>query len=263
MKKQLTEIMRRAGEIVLSAHDTDAGVQAKAGSANFVTEYDRAVQKFLFSELGRLFPDAYFVGEEDGAVDFEKVRLGRSFIIDPIDGTQNFIKHFRHSAISVAMCEDGEVVLGAVLNPYTGELFYAERGKGAFCMEGDTERLLRVSENPLCDGIILFGSSPYRKELHDRSFSVLRTLFDHGLDMRRCGAAALDFCMIADGRAEVYFEMSLYPWDYAAGMLILREAGGTVTSMTGEALPLECRSSVLCGNPRAYRDAAALLSEMK
>lgn len=258
MEEALISVIRSAGDIMLSAHDIGGSVEAKEGEANFVTAYDRAVQKYLFEELGKLYPDAAFVGEEDSADDIERLCTGRAFVIDPIDGTQNFIKRFRHSAISVALCEGGEVILGAVFNPYTDELYYAERGRGASVIRRGAVSPLHVSSCALGDGLVLFGASPYYAELHDRTFSALRTLFDHALDVRRCGSAALDLCMIADGRAEVFFEMRLCPWDYAAGLLIVREAGGVVTQIGGAPVRLDRKCSILAGNPRAYADAAAL-----
>jgi myo-inositol-1(or 4)-monophosphatase len=105
------------------------------------------------------------------------------------------------------------------------------------------------------------GTAPYYTELHDRTFSVMRTLFDHSLDVRRCGSAALDLCLIADGRAEVYYEALLSPWDYAAGMLIVAEAGGVVTQPDGSAVVLNRKCPVLAGNPASYAEARKLLGE--
>lgn len=258
MLEAILRVMREAGQIVLRAHDTESSVREKEGTANFVTAYDSAVQKFLFERLHSVCPEAAFVGEEDSADNTEQICHGYAFVIDPIDGTQNFIKGFRHSAISVALCSDGAPILGAVYNPYTDEMFYAEKGKGAFLQSGAHVRTVHVSSHPLSEGLVLFGTAPYYKELHDRTFRAVRTLFEHALDIRRCGSAALDLCMIADGRAEVYMEVRLSPWDYAAGMLIVQEAGGIVTEMDGSPIGLTRKSTMLCGNPFAYADALAL-----
>ena len=260
MNEQLLSVIREAGEIVLRARDIDRSITAKAGDANFVTEYDSAVQKFLFEKLAELYPDAAFVGEEDSADDIARLNAGRAFVIDPIDGTTNFIRHFGHSCISVALCENGESVLGVIYNPYTDEMYCAEKGQGAWHICGGKRRPLRVSERTLDNGLSLVGTSPYYADLHERTFFVMRTLFDHSLDIRRCGSAALDLCMIADGRAEVYFEASLSPWDYAAGMLIVREAGGIVTQPDGTPVRLDRKCGVLAGNPAAYETAKALLA---
>ena len=258
MDDRLLAVVREAGQILLGAHDIARGVKAKPGEANFVTAYDVAVQHFLFERLAALCPDAAFVGEEDSADDIARLAAGRAFVIDPIDGTTNFIKQFRHSAISVALCEGGETAVGVVYNPYTDEMFCAERGRGAALTRAGATQTLRVSAEPLSNGLVLFGTTPYYAELHDRTFSALRTLFDAALDVRRCGSAALDLCMIAAGRAELFFEMRLSPWDYAAGALIAREAGAIASDLDGAPLPLSRPSSLLCGNPAAYAAARAL-----
>ncbi len=260
MNEQLIALIREAGEIMKGARNIERGIEVKEGDANFVTEYDSAVQKFLFEKLAILYPDAAFVGEEDSADDIARLTSGRAFVIDPIDGTTNFIKHFGHSCISVALCENGETVLGIVYNPYTDEMYCAEAGSGAYLLCGGKRRTLRVSEQTLENGLSLIGTSPYYTDLHDRTFSVMRMLFEHSLDIRRCGSAALDLCMIADGRAEVYFEALLSPWDYAAGMLIVREAGGIVTQPDGAPMRLNRKCGVLAGNSAAYKAAKALLA---
>lgn len=259
MVSSILSVVREAGEIIRMAHDVDRGVREKEGAANFVTVYDSMVQRFLFEKLRPICPDALFVGEEDSADDTAQIMRGLSFVIDPIDGTQNFLKGFRHSAVSVALCEQGNPIFGVVYNPYTDEMFYAEQGKGAFLACGGTVRPMHVSTQPLAKGVVLFGTAPYYRELYDDTFRNVRILFEHALDIRRCGSAALDLCMIADGRAEVYMEMRLSPWDYAAGLLIVREAGGVGTELNGSPLGLQRKSSMLCGNPQAYADARALL----
>lgn len=256
---ELIDTVRRAGEILLSTHGVHSDIEVKPGEANFVTAYDVAVQKFLFAELSRLYPDAAFIGEEDDEDNFAALKAGRAFIIDPIDGTTNFIKDYRMSAVSVALCDKGEPVVGAVLNPYMNELFYAERGAGAILIRDGKTVELTVSRCGLSESVILFGTTPYEKSMHDRTFAVARTLFDHALDIRRSGSAALDLCSVAAGRGDVFFELRLSPWDYAAGMLLVTEAGGVITAMDGSPVRLDGRCSVLAGNPAAYAEALALL----
>ena len=153
----IIETVKKAGEIVLSAHNQENAVTAKEGKKNFVTKYDVAVQDFLFSELGKAFHEAEFVGEE-GENNFESTAL--RFIIDPIDGTTNFIKDYHHSAISVALLKGKEPVAGVVYNPYLDEIFYAIKGEGAFC----NDKKISVSSNPIGKALVLFGTSPYDKE---------------------------------------------------------------------------------------------------
>lgn len=252
MLKKITEIVKEAGKIVLSAHNQENTITAKEGKKNFVTKYDVAVQEFLFRELGKAFPDARFIGEE-GENDFSTD--GLRFIIDPIDGTTNFMQDYRCSCISVALCNGNDVVAGVVYNPYTNEIFSAEKGKGAY-LNGDR---ISVSERPLSDGLALFGTSPYHPENTDETFSLLRKVFDFSRDIRRSGSAAYDICMIACGRCEVFFEKSLQPWDIAAGTLILKEAGGIALNYDGTEISFSAPNDVVFANPKAYKEFITLL----
>ena len=252
MIKKITEIVKEAGKIILSAHNQENTITAKEGKKNFVTKYDVAVQEFLFRELGKAFPDAQFIGEE-GENDFSTD--GLRFIIDPIDGTTNFMQDYRCSCISVALCNGYDVVAGVVYNPYTNEIFSAEKGKGAY-LNGDR---ISVSERPLSDGLALFGTSPYHPENTDETFALLRKVFDFSRDIRRSGSAAFDICTVACGRCEVFFEKGLQPWDIAAGTLILKEAGGIALNYQGEDINFSTPNDVVFANPKAYKEFITLL----
>lgn len=252
MLKKITEIVKEAGKIVLSAHNQENTITAKEGKKNFVTKYDVAVQEFLFRELGKDFPDAQFIGEE-GENDIST--NGLRFIIDPIDGTTNFMQDYRCSCISVGLCKGNDVIAGVVYNPYTDELFSAEKGKGAY-LNGNK---IKVSERPLSDGLALFGTSPYHPENTDETFALLRKVFDFSRDIRRSGSAAYDICMIACGRCEVFFEKSLQPWDIAAGTLILKEAGGIALNYQGRDISFSTPNDVVFANPKVYKEFITLL----
>lgn len=252
MVNKITDIVKEAGKIILSAHNQESSITAKEGKKNFVTKYDVAVQNFLFEELGKAFPDAEFIGEETEN-DFST--NGLRFIIDPIDGTTNFMQDYRCSCISVALCKENEVIAGVVYNPYTNEVFSAENGKGAY-LNGDR---INVSERPLSDGLALFGTSPYHPENTDETFALLRKVFDFSRDIRRSGSAAYDICMIACGRCEVFFEKSLQPWDIAAGTLILKEAGGVALNYEGREISFSAPNDVVFANPVAYEEFKTLV----
>ncbi len=252
MLNKIIETVKEAGKIILSAHNQEAAVTAKEGKKNFVTKYDVAVQDFLFKELGKVFPEAEFVGEESEN-NFESKAL--RFIIDPIDGTTNFMQDYRCSCISVALCRENDVVAGVVYNPYTDEIFSAEKGGGAFL----NSKRIKVSDRPLSDGLALFGTSPYHPENTDETFVLLRKVFDFSRDIRRSGSAAYDICMIACGRCEVFFEKGLQPWDIAAGTLILKEAGGTALNYKGGEIDFSMPNDVIFANPAAYKEFISLL----
>lgn len=252
MLNKIIKTVKEAGKIVLSAHNQESAVTAKEGKKNFVTKYDVAVQDFLFGELGKAFPEAEFVGEE-GENNIESKAL--RFIIDPIDGTTNFMQDYRCSCISVALCKENDVIAGIVYNPYNDELFSAEKGKGAY-LNG---KKIAVSDRPLSDGLALFGTSPYHPENTDETFALLRKVFDISRDIRRSGSAAYDICMIACGRCEVFFEKELQPWDIAAGTLILKEAGGVAYSFEGNDINFSTPNDVVFANPVAYKEFITLL----
>ena len=252
MLEKIIDTVKKAGEIILSAHNQENAVTAKEGKKNFVTKYDVAVQEFLFEELGKAFPEAEFVGEE-GENNFESNAL--RFIIDPIDGTTNFMQDYRCSCISVALCKENDLIAGVVYNPYTNEIFSAEKGKGAY-LNG---KKISVSDRPLSDGLALFGTSPYHPENTDETFALMRKVFDFCRDLRRSGSAAYDICAVACGRCEVFFEKELQPWDVAAGTLILKEAGGLALNFKGNEISFSKPEDVIFANPKAYEEFVTLL----
>ena len=241
MLEALIEIVRRAGDMVLSAHDIQNVTREKHGPADLVTQYDEAVQAFLRRELLRLLPEADFFGEEG-----EHPALTRPwvFVVDPIDGTTNFTRRMNYSSISVALVHNGQTEYGVVYNPYVGELFAARRGHGA-TLNGAP---IHVSGNDVPHAIVVCGSTIYDRTYTDRNFSILRRLYDRCLDYRRFASAALDCCQIAAGRAEIFFECRLSPWDYAAGSVILHEAGGKLSDCAGREPKLPFNSDICCSN---------------
>ncbi len=233
MLSQMKSIVLEAGNIVTSAENIAAGTTEKSGAADLVTYYDTAVERFLKDKLTALLPEALFYGEES-----EKngdPRKGWAFIVDPIDGTTNFVRGMSQSAISVALAKDGTVEYAVVLDPFKNELFSAQRGRGAFL--NDTP--IRCSDRPLDKGIFGMGTAIYNREFDAQTISVTAQLFKRSCDFRRMGAAALDLCYVASGRYDAFFEFSLAPWDYAAGSLIVTEAGGMLCTMEGDPPPLE------------------------
>ena len=242
MLEQIIEVVRRAGEMVLSAHDIAAGTHEKTSAADLVTEYDLAVEAFLKEQLPPLCPGSIFYGEEE-AENADPSR-GWAFIVDPIDGTTNFVRGLRQSAISVALARDGQVEYAVVFDPYKNEMFSARRGGGAFLNGAH----IHVSGKPLAEGIFGMGTAIYRREYLEPTMRVTEQLFRRACDFRRLGAAALDLCDVACGRVELFFEYSLCPWDFAAGSLIITEAGGHISTLQGGPLVLTERCSVWASN---------------
>ena len=245
MLNKIIRVVRDAGEMIRCAHDIADDITEKSSHIDVVTKYDTAVQEFLHRELLKLMPQAGFLGEE-GAHD--EITSEWTFIVDPIDGTANFVRNFGHSNISVALAKNGVSEYGVVYNPFRDELFAAQRGKGA-TLNG---RPIRVSDADASHAIVLCGSTAYDRELTDRHFAMMRALYDRTGDFRRLGAAALDLCYLAAGRGEVFFECRLRPWDIAAGSLVLTEAGGKVTQLDGTPLNVLQNCSVFAANEACY-----------
>lgn len=240
--EQIILIVKACGKIVLNADRSELNISDKPGAKNFVTRYDVMVQNELKKKLSDLLPSAMFLCEED---DNQQVYNSEYvFVIDPIDGTTNFIKDYKNSCISVGLVKNNERYIGVVYNPYTDEVFSAQKGNGAY-LNGQK---ISVSSCPLENGLVLFGTSPYYEELSKKSFQLAYEYFTKAADVRRSGSAALDLCSVACGRAELYFELKLSPWDFCAGALIVEEAGGIVSAYEGGELPLFAQSSILARN---------------
>ena len=238
---------RKAAKLIMQAHDILA--ENKSGARDVVTEYDRRVQQLLMDELRAALPDAHFFCEEMN--EQEKLDSERLFIIDPIDGTMNFVRGFHHSCVSVAYAERGRVMAAAVYNPYMDEMFHAVRGAGAF-LNG---RPIRVAADDLAHSVVCFGTSPYRPDLAAKTFERARLLFEASLDVRREGTAELDLCSVAAGRAGLFFEFDLSLWDYAAGVMIIEEAGGCCRTADGRPLPYTGeKSSVAAASPAVMEE---------
>lgn len=247
----IPELIREAAEIMLSAHDIDSVITGKSGEANFVTAYDVAVQEFLFREISKKLPDAVIIGEESEENPVDALAEKLCFIIDPIDGTTNFIHNYRTSAISIGASDKNRMVYGAVYDPYRRVLYYAERGKGAFIeIDNGAPIPIHVSSRPMHDALSCFGTAPYyREELGDATFELAKWMFMHTRDIRRSGSAALDLCNVAAGAVDIFFEYRLSPWDYAAASLIIEEAGGVITQFDGSPITLDKPCPILAGNP--------------
>lgn len=199
------------------------------GFANFVTNIDMEVQNRLHERLGKLAPEAAFLAEESPERGFDAG--GAVWIIDPIDGTTNLIHGYPHVAISVAFLNGGER-FGIVYNPFNGELFTALSGRGAF-LGGEP---IRVSGNERMEQTIIGFGLPYDRSRARTMFRAAEKVFATCRDMKRKGAAALDLCYVAAGRLDGYFEVDLNIWDFAAGSIILEEAGGAVSDWHGAPL---------------------------
>lgn len=250
LAQKAVAVVREAGAFL--AETSISHIEQKEGHANFVTDMDVAVQERLVTGLLPLLPDASFLLEEsDEPASFNEF----IWIIDPIDGTQNFISHNGQSAIAVGLIHHTasgsgakataqEGLLGIVYNPFLQELFLGIRGQGA-TLNGQS---IRPSQTPLCNAVLSIGTSLYYEELRESVWNAFRTLSPLCGDFRRFGSAALELCYTACGRVDGYFEYRLCPWDYAAASIILREAGGQITTIDGSPWNYTKPVGILSGN---------------
>ena len=254
---KILSVIRDAGEIMLSAESVS--VNEKSGSSNFVTQYDVNVQNFVIERFKAILPEAEFLAEEKENDD-ESINKKYCFIIDPIDGTANFINGYRHSCISVAIVSCGEAIFGAVYNPYQNEMFHAVKGEGAY-LNG---KRITTAERTIDRAIVAFGTAPYHKDdLTDKTFALAREFFLTANDLRRSGSAALDLAYIAAGRNDIFFEAVLQPWDITAGLLLIEEAGGRMTDFDSSPIKIGKPTPVLAASSSLYDTALAIVNKCK
>ncbi len=247
MLTQLTTIILKAADIMLTMQPK--GITLKEGHANFVTEADQKTQDYLQTELLKLLPGSVMYGEEK-----ENAPLSDepTWVVDPIDGTLNYIHGLGHSAIAIALSVNRQLELACVYNPYRQELFTAKKGEGAF-LNGQR---ITCSDTPYKYALTSFGTSPYVPGLVDATFKAVNTLMRETADVRRFGSAILDLAYIACGRGDIYFEYALSPWDYAAGALLVKEAGGqfTLLNLPNDHLDFSTTAAVYASNQECFTE---------
>lgn len=222
------------------------------GAADFVTAVDFAISDYLKANLAELYPEIGFFSEEDNNNGLAEM----SWILDPIDGTTNLVYGYNMSSVSLGLCENGEIIFGVVYNPFSEECYTAVKGEGSF-LNGER---LAVSKRKMAESIIEFGAGSTRKQDADESFELGKEIFKRCVDIRRICSSALDLCFIAAGRIDGYFERSLKPWDYAAGHLILTEAGGELTDFSGGRLPMDRPSSIIASNGKIHSELKDIIN---
>ncbi len=247
---------RAAGSIInRAALDLEVVQVGKKGPNDFVTEVDRAAEEAIINILLEAYPDHGILAEESGsergAQDSEYV-----WIIDPLDGTTNFLHGFPVYAVSIALAHRGQVQQAVVYDPTRNDLFYASRGRGAFL----NDRRLRVSKRIRLADCLIGTGFPFRKgDNFKRYMKMFEEVMQSCAGLRRPGAAALDLCYVAAGWTDGFFETGLSPWDIAAGSLMVTEAGGLIGNFTGEADFLHQRE-VVAGAPRIYGQLVTMLA---
>lgn len=230
---KMKAIAANAGAVMKKNYeDGPTGVALKARN-DYVTDTDRKIEAFIKTELNRSYPDIPLLAEEGTGT--AKGSEGRFFCLDPLDGTNNFVHLVPIFCVSLALIEDGGSTAGVVFDPVHGELFFAEKGKGAFLNDG---KIRTSGKEEVAEAFVATGF-PFRERGRIREYLAgFEKIIGSTGGVRRCGSAAIDLCWTACGRFDAFWEFGLKPWDIAAGRLIVEEAGGTVTGTDGGKLDI-------------------------
>jgi myo-inositol-1(or 4)-monophosphatase len=255
MLEQLKEIIKQAGEIFKEGYYSKKDITHK-GTKDLVTQYDIAVEKFLKEKFSVAFPDYNIIAEES---DNTKIEFNNSIIIDPIDGTTNFVNKVPHCAISVGVFKEKKPYIGIVYNPILNELFSAEVEKGAYCNGEKIEVSLEDDFQLSLIGTGFPYTSSHNKDDLDFVMDNLQRILPKCQDIRRFGSASVDLCMVANGVYEGYYEINLHAWDVAAGMIILHEAGGKVTNHFGKEFDMFNDRCIVATNSKIHETLVSLI----
>lgn len=246
MQKPVVNVMvkaaRSAGNLILRhMGKLDALNVFEKSKLDYASEVDAEAEAVIIRELRRAFPDYAILGEESGAMG-----KGRhTFVIDPLDGTSNYLRGWPHFCVSIALVENGEPVHGVVFDPLRNELFTASKGAGALL----NDKKIRIGERKDLKGALLVtGFPPRERPRLAPHLDAIRTMLSEAEDIRRTGSAALDLAYVACGRADAYFEAGVKPWDIAAGLLLVREAGGRTCDFLGRGDQLLNSGQIIAGN---------------
>ncbi|OYW55670.1 MAG: inositol monophosphatase [Azorhizobium sp. 32-67-21] len=250
----MIQAVRKAGRALVRDFGEVENLQVSAkGPANFVSAADRKAEEILYTELSRSRPGFSFLMEERGRV--EGTDISNEWVVDPLDGTTNFLHGIPLFAVSVGLVRNGVPFAGVIFNPVTDELYAAEKGQGAYL----NDRRLRVAgRRKLADCVVSCGLPHLGRGNHGRFNRELAAVQTQVAGLRRTGAASLDLAWVASGRFDAFWERDLSPWDMAAGMIMIREAGGYVSDLDGGDKVLE-KGDVIAGNEEMHRDLLALL----
>ncbi len=241
MFEKLLEITTLASAFVKERALTPFEVEFKTGEMNLVTEADKGSEKLIIDYIHKNFPSHGILAEESGS---EHQYAEFLWVIDPLDGTTNFAHGLPLYSVSIGIMKNGETIMGAVADVSRGIIYSSEKGNGAY---SGNKKISVSSRNRLEESLLVTGFPYDVREHTEPILSILSSFLKSSRGIRRLGSAALDFCYIAQGVFDGYWEMYLNPWDFCAGQLIVEEAGGTVTDYSGERLNLHSKE-ILCSN---------------
>lgn len=264
----IRDFVIEASRKLLDTRVADDQIAEKEGAFNYATAFDKAMQKILIGGLHEYLPEAYFLAEETDPEDLaasvpeslsdrlmdsrevEKDKPDWLFVIDPIDGTSNFMLDLKLSCVSVALFHQGEAYYGIVVQPWTDDVYEYRDGQAFY----NREVLDQAGAGGIAQGLVGFGTSPYRSELDTVFIEKVIAVFQRCIDIRRNGSAALDICFVAAGKFQLFFEARLEAWDYAAARMIAEAANCVVRTLDNERIDTLEQSSFVVGTAAAIKD---------
>lgn len=238
IRKNTEKVVKNAARLVRGVRFE---ISEKGDAANIVTSSDLFVQKYLCEKLAKILPEAGFYCEEENLKDTESEFI---WVIDPIDGTMNYSRNIEECVISVGLIHNKKPVVGVVQNIYRNELFSASLGDGAKC----NGKEIHASGKSFSQSLLFTAMSLYKKELAPICNDIIMEAYLKCSDFRRFGSCAVELCYLAKGCADLFFEMRVFPWDYAGAVLILTEAGGVAKGYNGEALSFDKPTPIIAAN---------------
>lgn len=267
--QEAIQIAVEAGAKIEEAQKLVKQIETKENTADLVTKTDKAVEDFIFSRLSVLFPDHVMIGEESSSSKINQFSKSPTWIVDPIDGTTNFVHGFPFYCVSIGMALEGKPTIGVIYNPVLGQLFYASAGHGAYLKQGNPDQIMgnsapiklgsKCAELPLSLSQALlsteYGAAKTDEYLLPKLDIIKSFISDpvSGRGIRSLGSAALSMCLIAQGVVDIYYEAGVHAWDVAAGAVIVKEAGGILRGWNQEEFDLLDRT-VLCVRPSPSND---------
>ncbi|MDZ5712888.1 inositol monophosphatase family protein [Jeotgalibacillus haloalkalitolerans] len=243
------EAIKEAGRKIIDSFDEVLKIQTKTNVNDLVTNMDKQIEKFFVEMIDKQYPEHRVMGEEGFGDQVEDMK-GTVWIIDPIDGTMNFVHQQRNFAISIGVFHEGEGVLGYIYDVVSDELYHARKGHGAFLND---EKLSPLKDVPIEEAILSLNATwlvPNRKVDHETFIPLVHRV----RGTRSYGSAAIELAYIAAGRLDGYITLRLSPWDFAGGKVLIEEVGGVVTDLNGEELSMVDHSPVFAGNPAVHQE---------
>lgn len=254
------QLAQEAGALIRDSYGTHGTVDFK-GAVNPVTQTDRAAEELILSGLREAFPDHDILGEESGAADSYAALLAAPtpiWLVDPLDGTNNFAHGFPHFSVSIGLALAGEIQLGVIYDPMRDEVFTAVRGQGAF---HDGTPITVSSVTTLAEAFLATGFPYTRRVAAENNAGLVDVFLRRSQGVRRIGSAALDLAYVACGRFDAFWEPGLSPWDVAAGLLLIEEAGGCFSDFSGGTARVLSEGELLASNGKIHAEMLAVLRE--